>query len=358
MAKRQLTGSFAAVDMGLDPEAANLDLKTKLSILKKALLSERKKTQDLESRIGILEATVQERDVKVRELQAEKTELESALYKEQVKGRDTGMSSPTNKAKITLELEAESYNQTLSQEFHSLKQQNVALDREIAELQQEVRELNSALESRDINMSRVLKGYEETQEQLQKQLKDSEQELTESRVEREELDQEVQRLGDESRAMKSKLAHAQDEIVALSAVKTDMQQVIDSLNESLITHAQNEALLAGKLMEMKCQLQEANSELRFEALKINKLINREAKIALRKDGAGIYIFEIDQKSRKKSYIASNIEDVCVDPENPGRFTIRLQVFVTQGEDMKVFESCEATKMVESIKRFLDRVVAK
>lgn len=325
MARRQLTGSFAAVDTGLDPEAANLDLKTKLSILKKALLAERKKTQDLESRVGLLEATVQERDAKMRELHLEKTELESALYKEKVKGRDSSVSSPTNKAKITLELEAESYNQTLSQEFHTLKQQNVAQDREIAELQQEVKELNSALESRDMNLSRVLKNYEETQSQLRKQLEEAEKELCESRLAREEAGEEVQRLGDESRTMRSKLAHAQDEIMALSAVKTDMQQVIDSLNESLISHAQNESLLAGKLMEMKSLLLEANSELKFEAVKINKVIDREAKIALKKDLTDEYIFEIDQKSRKKTYPASSIEDVSVDPANPRRFSVRLQV---------------------------------
>jgi len=325
MAGRQLTGSFAAVDTGLDPEAANLDLKTKLSILKKALLAERKKTQDLESRISILEATVQERDAKMRELHGEKTELESALYKEQVKGFDSGVSSPTNKAKITMELEAEGYNQTLSQEFHTLKQQNVAQDREIAELQLEVKELNSALENRDMNLSRVLKDYEETQSQLRKRLEEAEKQLSENRLAREEAGDEVQRLAVEARTMKGKLAHAQDEVVALSAVKTDMQQVIDSLNESLISHAQNEALLAGKLMEMKSLLQEANSELKFEAVKINKVIDREAKIALKKDNTEVYIFEIDQKSRKKRYLASSIEDVSVDPANPRRFSVRLQV---------------------------------
>jgi len=325
MAGRQLTGSFAAVDTGLDPEAANLDLKTKLSILKKALLAERKKTQDLESRISILEATVQERDAKMRELHGEKTELESALYKEQVKGFDSGVSSPTNKAKITMELEAEGYNQTLSQEFHTLKQQNVAQDREIAELQLEVKELNSALENRDMNLSRVLKDYEETQSQLRTRLEEAEKQLSENRLAREEAGDEVQRLAAEARTMKGKLAHAQDEVVALSAVKTDMQQVIDSLNESLISHAQNEALLAGKLMEMKSLLQEANSELKFEAVKINKVIDREAKIALKKDNTEVYIFEIDQKSRKKRYLASSIEDVSVDPANPRRFSVRLQV---------------------------------
>ena len=202
MAGRQLTGSFAAVDTGLDPEAANLDLKTKLSILKKALLAERKKTQDLESRISILEATVQERDAKMRELHGEKTELESALYKEQVKGFDSGVSSPTNKAKITMELEAEGYNQTLSQEFHTLKQQNVAQDREIAELQLEVKELNSALENRDMNLSRVLKDYEETQSQLRKRLEEAEKQLSENRLAREEAGDEVQRLATEARTMK------------------------------------------------------------------------------------------------------------------------------------------------------------
>ena len=323
MAQRLLTGSFAAGDSGLDPEAANLDLKTKLSIVKKALLAERKKSQELESRLSLAEATIQERDVKIRELQTEKTELESALYNEQAKSREATLSSPRAKS-----AEMGSFNQTLTQEFHMLKQQNVESDREIADLQQEVKELTAALESRDVNLKRVLREYEDTQEQLKKQLSDSSQSLSSLTSEKDSLLHELDLLTSETRVLQSKLSHATDEIVALSAVKTDMQQVIDSLNESLISHAQNEALLAGKLMEMKSQLWEANSELKFEAVKINKLIDREAKITLRKGQGGICILEIDQKSRKKSYIGSSIADVSIDPSNPRRFTISLQVRVT------------------------------
>jgi hypothetical protein len=166
------------------------------------------------------------------------------------------------------------------------------------------------------------------------------------------------KLEERIKSQSNALGQAGDEIAALQAVKTDMQQVITSLNESLISHAQNEGLLAEKLMTIKSELQEVNSELRIDVLKINKLINRETKLFFHRNEAGVYVFEVDQKVRKKVFTVSSILDVAADRINPRRFTVRLEVRPIQNEDLKVFESCDAVKLVPMIKRFLDRVSPK
>ena len=134
-----MRSSFALGDTeaGLDPAAVNLDLKTKLSIVKKALLGERKKTQELETRISLLESTLQEKDAKLQDLQQETSQLEYELFCERSRSSQMN-SSPTasSRAKTATSFEDSTSNQTLTQEFHSLKQQNLLLDAKIEELQQ------------------------------------------------------------------------------------------------------------------------------------------------------------------------------------------------------------------------------
>ena len=359
MEGKELRGSFAAQESAspTEADAVSLDLKTKLNILRSALKSERKKTMDLETRVAsltasllakdeklkemqqdatrlsLLETTLMEKEAKLRELQLENTQMESDLYKERSKVRDMSNSSPvpSNKGKSSFVMEIDTSNQALSEEFHSLKQKTISLDQKIAELTQYVphrenRELSKAVESRDLHVARVMKEWEAVQEDWTNRKTALEEELRGVNREREELLGEKEGFERKIRGMDLSLAQASDEIAALQAVKTDMQQVLSSLNESLISHAQNEMLLAGKLMALKSELQEATSELKFEALKINKVINREAKLTFKRAKTGEYVLEIDQKARKKEYNVASIEDVAVDPTNSRRFTVTIAVW--------------------------------
>ena len=213
----------------------------------------------------------------------------------------------------------------------------------------------TALENKNSHLVAVVRDLEAVQNSLKAHISDLEAKIGSIQTEKESILEDKSRLEDRVKSLSLSFAQSSDEIAALQASKSDLQQVVSHLNQSLIAHAQNEGLLAEKLMNMKQELLEVTSELKFEVLKINKVINREAKVSFKRSEQGEFTFEIDQKSRKKTYRVDHIEEVSPDPGNPRRFTLRLSVIVTQNGDLKIFESPQAQKLVEAIRRFIAKL---
>ena len=77
---------------------------------------------------------------------------------------------------------------------------------------------------------------------------------------------------------------------------------------------------------------------------------------IKKNLDGVYVIEIQQSTKKLTYLVKDIESIYLQQNRPNRFVIKFNVRYIQNELGKEFESPESEAIMNNIRNLLIKVL--